>query len=119
MASTLELGGEVLVHDGAGSLLRDEAAWHHQHIGIVVLTDEMGNLGNPAETGTYALVLVEGHIDALTRSTDGDTWEYLALLDALSQCMTEVAVVARVLSVSAVVLILVALLLEVLLYELF
>ena len=119
MASTLELSGEVLVHDGSGGLLRDETAWHHEHIGIVVLTDEMSNLRNPAETGTDALVLVERHVDALTRTTDGDTWEYLALLDALSQCMTEVTVVAGVLSVSAVVFILVALLLEVLLYELF
>ena len=119
MASTLELGGEVLVHDGAGSLLRDETAWHHQHIGIIVLTDEMGNLRNPAETCADALMLVERHVDALTRTTDGDTREHLALLDALSQCMTEVAIVARVLGISAIVLILVALLFEVFLHELF
>ena len=45
MAATFELGGEVLVHDGTGGILIDETAWHHEHIGIVVLTDEVGNLG--------------------------------------------------------------------------
>ena len=119
MAATFELGGEILVHDGTGCLLRDEASGHHQHIGIVVLTDEMGNLRNPAETCTDGLVLVEGHVDALTGATNGDAWEYLALLDTLSQCVAEVGVVAGVLGVGAVVLILIAFFLEVLLDELF
>ena len=92
MAATFELGGEVLIHDGTGGILVDETAWHHEHIGIVVLTDEMGNLGNPAQTGTDRLVLVERHVDALTRTADSDAGEYLALFDALSQCVTEVGV---------------------------
>ena len=119
MSATFELGGEVLVHDGTGCLLGDEAAWHYQHVGIVVLTDEMGYLGDPAQTGTDRLVLVERHVDALTRTADGNTGEYLALLNAFSQCVTEVGVVAGVLGVGTIVLILVALLFEVLLNELF
>ena len=58
MASAFELGGEILVHDGTGGLLGDEAARHHQHIGIVMLTDEVGNLGYPAQAGTDGLMLV-------------------------------------------------------------
>ena len=119
MAAAFELGGEILVHDGTGSLLRDEATWHHQHIGIVVLTDEMGNLGNPAETGTDGLVLVERHVDALARAADGNAGEYLSLLNTLCQRMAKVRVIAGVLGVGAIVLIGIALLVEVLLHELF
>ena len=118
MATAFKLCGEVLVHDGTGRLLRDETSWHDQHIGIVVLTDEVGNLGNPAETRTDRLVLVERHVDALTGATDGDAGEYLALLDTFCQCVTEIAVVAGVLGIGAVVLIGIALLVEVLLHEL-
>ena len=119
MAAAFELGGEILVHDGTGGILVNETARHHEHIGIVVLTDEMGNLRNPAKAGTDALVLVERHVDAFARTADGDTGEYLALLDALSQCVAEVGVVAGVLGVGTVVFILVAFLFEVLLDELF
>ena len=83
MASAFKLCGEVLVHDLTSSLLRDKTSWHHEHIGIIVLTDEVGNLGNPAKTGTDALVFVECHVDTLTRTADGDTREYLTLLDTL------------------------------------
>ena len=119
MAAAFELGGEVLVHNGTSGIFIDEASGHHQHVSIVVLTDEVGNLRNPAKTGTDTLVLVKRHVDALTRAADGDTREYLASFDATSQCVTEVGVVAGVLGLGAVVLIGVALLFEVLLNELF
>ena len=119
MAAAFELSGEILVHNLTGCLLGDEASGHHQHVGIVVLTDEMGNLRNPAQTGTDALMLVERHVDALARATDGDAREHLALLDALSQRMAEIGVVAGVLGVGAVVLIGVALFIVVRLHELF
>ncbi len=114
MAATFELSGEVLVHDGTGRFLGDKASGHHKHIGIVVLTDEMGDLRDPAETGTDGLVLVERHVDALAGTTDSDAGEDLAVLDALSQSMAEVAVVAGVLGIGAIILIGIALLFEVL-----
>ena len=119
MASAFEVSCEELVHNLAGHVFVDEPAWHDEHVGIVVLTDEMGNLGNPAESCTDALVLVEGHVDALARAADGDAGEHFALLNALSQCMAEVRVVARLLVVRTVVFIGIALLVEVPLYELF
>ena len=57
MATTFKLGGEVLVHDGTGCILVDETSGHYQHIGIVVLTDQVSDLRNPAETGADALCL--------------------------------------------------------------
>ncbi len=50
MAATFKFGGEVLVHNLTSRFLRDESSWHHQHVGIVVLTDQVGNLRDPAET---------------------------------------------------------------------
>lgn len=82
MASAFELGGEELIHDALCHGVVDETAGHYEHIGIVVLTDEMCNLGYPAQTGTDGLVLVESHVDALAAATDCYAWEYLALLDA-------------------------------------
>ena len=84
MAAALKLGGEILVHNLTGHLFINETSWHHQYVGIVVLTDEMGDLRNPAEACTDGLVLVECHINTLTRATDGNTREHLTLLDALS-----------------------------------
>ena len=66
MASTFKLGREIFIHDFASHILVYETSRHHQHVGIVVLTDEVRDLRNPAQTGTDALVLVQRHVDALT-----------------------------------------------------
>ena len=60
VAATFEAGGEELVHNLASHVIVDETAWHYQYVGIVVLTDEMCNLGNPAQSGAHLLVLVQG-----------------------------------------------------------
>ena len=87
MAAAFELGGEILVHDGTSGILIDKASGHHQHVGIVVLTNEMCYLRNPAQTGTDRLVLVERHIDALAGAADSDAGEHLTLFNALCQSM--------------------------------
>ncbi len=84
MASALELGGEELVHDTCCHVRIDEAAGHHEHVGVVVLTDEVCNLGNPAEACANGLMLVERHIDAFARAADGDARKDFACLDAAS-----------------------------------
>ena len=91
VTTTFEVGGEIFVHNFTGHLLIDETTGHDKHIGIIVLTDEMGNLGNPAQTGTDALVLVERHTDAFAAATDSNAGKYLAILDAACQGMTEFA----------------------------
>ena len=64
MATTCELGVEELVEALTAYVLGDEAAREDDDVGVVVLTDEVGNLWLPYKTGTDALVLVEGHGDA-------------------------------------------------------
>ena len=117
-AAAFEGGCEELIHDLAGHVIVDETTGHYQYVGIVVLTDEMSDLRNPAQTGTHLLVLVQGDADTLTTTADGDTGIDLTALDTLSEGMTEVGVVYRGVTPCTVVLIGVALLLEILEYEL-
>ena len=119
MATAFEGGCEELVHDLARHVVVDEPTRHHEHIRIVVLTDQMGNLRNPAQTGTHLLVLVQRDADTLAATADGDTGIYLTALDTLGQSMTEVGIVNRCIAPSTVVLIGVALLFQVLEHELF
>ena len=88
VASALKGRGKELVHNLTSHIVVDKATWHHEYIGIVVLTDEMSNLRNPAQTSTYLLVLVQRDRDTLARTADSDTRINLATLDALSQCVT-------------------------------
>ena len=118
MAAALKLCVEELVHDLARHVVVDETAWHHQYVGIVVLTDQVSDLGYPAKAGANALVLVERHADALTATAHGYAWIDLAFFYALGQLVTELGIVAALLCVCAVILVLKAFLLKVLFYEL-
>jgi len=118
MATTCKLSVEEFVEALAAHFFTDESAGEDDDVGVVVLADEVSNLGLPNKTGTNALVLVEGHGDTFSRTAHGDTWIYFAFLDAFSQCMTIGGIVATVFGVSAVVLIFNALLLQVALDEL-
>ena len=64
MATTCELSVEEFVEALTAYVFGDEAAREDDDVGVVVLTDEVGNLWLPYKTGTDALVLVEGHGDA-------------------------------------------------------
>ena len=90
MASALKRGFEELVHDCSCCLVVDEAAWHNQYVGIVVLTAEMGNLRNPCESGANTLMLVERDAYTLTTAANGNAGIYFATLDAFAKCMAEV-----------------------------
>ena len=93
MTSTLERSGEELVETGGGGGFIDEASGEDDDVGIVVLTDEVGNLGSPHQSCANALMLVERHADALAGAADGNAGIDRAVLDGLAQGMTEVAVV--------------------------
>jgi hypothetical protein len=118
MASAFEGSGKELVHNLASHVVVDETTRHDEYVGVVVLTDEMGNLRNPTQTGTHLLVLVQRNADAFARTADGDTRIDLTTLDALSKSMTEVGIIDRGVTPSTVVLIGVALLFQVLEHEL-
>ena len=119
VAPSLKIGGEKLVEDLAGHVVVDEAARQDKHVGVVVLADEMCNLGYPAQASADALVLVERHGDALARSADADAGVDLAALHPLGQGVAEVGIVAAFLAEGAIILISDASLVEVLLDKLF
>ena len=83
VTATFEGSCEELVHNLASHVVVDETTGHDEHIGIVMLTDEVGNLRNPAQSGTHLLVLVQRHADTLARAADGNARIDLAALDAL------------------------------------
>ena len=93
VAATLEGGGEELIHNLTSHVVVDETTWHHKNVSIVVLTDKMSNLRNPAQSGTHLLMLVKGDRDTLARAADGNTRINLTTLDTFSKGMTEVGIV--------------------------
>ena len=119
MTTSSKLCVEEFVETLAAYVFADETTGEDNHVGVVVLANEVSNLWLPNKTGTDALVLVEGHRDAFARTAHGDARIYFAFLDAFSQCVAIGGVVATVFGVSAVVLIFNALLLEIFLDELF
>ena len=106
MASAFKLGGEEFLHDGRSGGGIDEASRHDEHVGVVVLADEVCYLGYPAQAGAYALVLVECHGDTLSATADGDAGVALALLYGFSQGVCIVGIVATGGAVGAEVLVL-------------
>ena len=117
MTATFEGCGEELIHNLLGSLVVDEASGHDEHVGIVVLADEMCNLGYPAQAGTYLLVLVQRDADALAAATNGNAGINLATLDTFGQCVTKVRLIDRGITPCTVILIRIAVLLKILKYE--
>jgi len=118
MTTALKGGVQILVHYLAGHVGVDETAGHYQDVGIVVLTDKMGYLWDPAQSGADALMLVQGHGDTLSAAAHGYTLLYLTVLYAAGQCVAVVGVVATIGSIGAVVLVLQPLLLQILLDKL-
>ena len=119
MATSCKFGAEEFVETLAAYVFADETTGEDNHVGVVVLTDEVGNLWLPNKTGTDALMLVEGHGDAFARTAHGDAWIYFAFLDAFSQSMAVGGIVAGLFCVGAIVLVLIAFLFEIFLDELF
>ena len=118
VTTALKGGVQVLVHDLAGHVVVYETAGHYKNIGIIVLTYEMSDLGDPAESSTDALMLVQSHGDTLSAAAHGYTLLYLTVLYATGQCMAVISIVTTVRSIGAVVLELQPLLLQVFYNEL-
>ena len=118
MATSCKLCIEKFVETLTAYIFADESAREDDDVGVVVLTDKVGNLWLPNKTSTNALVLVESHGDAFSRTAHGNAAFHFTSLDAFSQLVTIGGIVATVFSVGAVVLIFNALLLQVALDEL-
>ena len=118
MATAFEGNREELVHDGTGRVVVDETTGHHEHIRIIVLTNQLANLGIPAYTGANALVLIKRHGDALTTAADGNAGIDFTALDTLGQGMAVVGIVHGGIAPCAIVLNGVSFLFEILQHEL-
>ena len=119
VTSTFKVGREELFHNGRCGGGINEASRHNKYVGIIVLTDEMSNLGYPTESGAYALVLVERHGNAFTATADGNARVAFAFLDSLGQWVRIVGIVAASCAVRAEVFVLPALGVEPLFYIFF
>ena len=93
MATAFKRYCEELVHDGTGCVVVDETTWHHEHIGIVVLTDKLSDFRAPANSRTNALMLVERHGNTLSTTTDGNAGINLAAFNTFSQCVAKIGIV--------------------------
>ena len=118
MATSCKFCVEEFVETLAAHVFADETTGEDDDVGVVVLTDEVGNLWLPNKSGTDALMLVEGHGDAFARTAHGNTWIYFAFLDAFSQCVAIGGIVTGFFGVGAIVLVLIAFLFEIFLDEL-
>ena len=105
VATTCKFGVEELVETLTAYVFGDETTREDDDVGVVVLTDEVGNFWLPNKACTDALVLVEGHGDAFARTAHGDAWIDFAFLDAFGQSVTVGGIVAGLFSIGAVVLV--------------
>ena len=94
MTTSSKLCVEEFVKTLAAYVFADETTGEDNHVGVVVLTDEVGNLWLPNKSGTDALVLVEGHGDAFARTAHGNAWIYFAFFNAFGKCVAVSGVVA-------------------------
>ena len=101
VASSVEGCGEECIDDLQGEVGVDEACGEDEDVGIVVLSGESGELDCPADGCAYALVLVEGHCDAVSAAAHCDARVALAGLDGRCAGVGEVGVVAALLGVGS------------------
>ena len=106
MAAAFEGCSKELIHNLTRHVVVDETTWHNQYVSIVMLTDKMCNLRNPAQSCAHLLVLVQGDRDTLATATDSNTGINLATLDTLSQSVAEVRIIYAGIAPSTIVLVL-------------
>ena len=73
VTATVKLLVEPCVSNLDYRLEWDESGWHHKYVGVVVLLDELSDFGAPAESGAYALMLVERHLHAVACAAECDS----------------------------------------------
>lgn len=104
VATALEGGREKFVEDSFGCLVVDESARKNNAVGIIVLTDQLSDILVPNQSGSYTLVLVQGHSHAFATTTDANTWINLTALNAFCQWVGEVWVVYAFVTVCTIIL---------------
>ena len=116
MATAFKRSLKEFIHDCSCGLVVDEATWHNQYVGIVMLTAEMGNLRNPCESGANTLMLVERDADTLATAAYRNAWIYLTALNGLAQGMAKVGIIATHVAICTEILVGITMLFQVLEY---
>ena len=93
MTTAFESLVQPCVCDFNHSLERDEAGRHHEYVSIVVLLDELADFWSPTESCTDALVLVEGHSDAVAGAAECDAEVNLSILYSRCHGMSDIRIV--------------------------
>ena len=93
MTSSLEFGFKVSLQQRHGFVVGDEAGGQHDDVGVVVLPDQAGDLGNPRKARANPLVLVQGEGHALARAAESHPLGEFAALDGPGQRMGVVGVI--------------------------
>ena len=112
MATALKIRGEEFVHDLTRHVRVDETSRHDQHIGIVVLTAQMGDFRNPAQACAYALVLVQRHADTFATATDTYSRVTFTSFNGKRQRMSEIRIVTAIRTICSKIFILPSLCLQ-------
>lgn len=94
VASAFEIGCEEDFDEFECQFFGDEARRKCQDVGVVVLACKCGQFFVPAECGAYALVFVDGHVDAVAAAADGYAVVACAVFDGVGQWVSEVGIVA-------------------------
>ena len=76
MTPSFEGGCKEFIHNSISFSICNESAWHNQNVGIVMLTDEMCYLWNPAQASSNTLMFIKCYADALTTAANGYAWIY-------------------------------------------
>ena len=101
MSSALEPSVEESAHHGECHALAHKAGRDGEHIGLVVLSGEGGELCFPAQCRPDALVLVGGHGHPVSASANDDAQLGLPRFDGLGSGMDEVGIVHRIQRIGA------------------
>src|SRR5690606_29812265 len=95
VASAFEVGFKKGFYDLLRLLGSNEAGWDTNHVGIVVLTCQRGNLMCPAERSAYALMLVRSYGNAVGASADQDARPINLAFYSFGNRVCEVGVIDR------------------------
>ena len=105
MATSCKFCVEEFVEALAAYVFADETTGEDDDVGVVVLTDEVGNLWLSNKSGTDALVLVEGHAYSLATATDSNSDFHVSAIYCLTQFMSIVWIITTLFVKTAVVLV--------------
>ena len=100
MTTAFEISLEEGTYDIEGFNRRDEVRRQAEHIGIIMLTRQLRQLGVPAQRRTDTLMLVASHGDTVAGRADSDTELIFSFLHSLRHRMGEIRVITALVAIA-------------------